>query len=156
MASSQVNSKPGRSRAEVEVPTDLEFVGGLLLLVVKPESLVALARFLTQHELSQDPHDLIATSVLRAMENLTLSATIFGAIYLLSHGIVKVVLVYAVLKHRLWAYPWMIGFLLAFIVYQAYRVALSLSWGLIALTVFDILVVWLTWMEYRKRANRRR
>jgi uncharacterized membrane protein len=51
----------------------------------------------------------------------------------------------------MWAYPWMIAFLLLFIGYQGYRFALQPSWGLALLTVFDAFVVWLTWREYRRR-----
>ena len=36
---------------------------------------------------------------------------LFGAVYLLTHGLVKVVLVVALLLNKLWAYPWMIGVL---------------------------------------------
>jgi uncharacterized membrane protein len=42
---------------------------------------------------------------------LTGSAVRFAAAYLVVHGIVKVVLVVALLRTELWAYPWMIGFL---------------------------------------------
>jgi uncharacterized membrane protein len=34
-----------------------------------------------------------------------------GAVYLLAHGLVKVILVAALLKNQLWAYPWTIAFL---------------------------------------------
>jgi uncharacterized membrane protein len=30
---------------------------------------------------------------------------VFGAVYLLAHGLVKVILAAALLKNRLWAYP---------------------------------------------------
>jgi uncharacterized membrane protein len=77
---------------------------------------------------------------------------LFGAIYLLSHGMSKVVLVWFVLKGRLWAYPWLIGLLLLFIAYQLYVIVLvRFSWSLTALTVFDTLLVWLTWREYQAR-----
>ncbi len=38
------------------------------------------------------------------------------------HGIAKIVLVALRLKDKLWAYPWLIGLLLAFIAYQLYRI----------------------------------
>ena len=39
--------------------------------------------------------------------------------------------------------------------YQVYRLTYKFSYGLLALTVFDLLVVWLTWREYViKRAAR--
>jgi uncharacterized membrane protein len=127
----------------------LEMVGGILLLVVTPEQIGAVAQFLTQHELAEDPRDLIANSLLHVTNSLSASASLFAALYLLLHGLVKIVLVWAVLRNKLWAYPWMIGFLLVFIVFQAYQIAVGFSWGLIALTAFDIFIVWLTWREYR-------
>ncbi len=39
----------------------LELIGGVLLLVVSSSRLDSLIQFLTQHELSEDPKDLIAT-----------------------------------------------------------------------------------------------
>ena len=92
----------------------------------------------TQGELSEDPHDLIATRLLHTANGLTGDAVLFGAIYLLLHGVVKVVLVVALLQNRLWAYPWMIGVLLAFIGYQIYRISLHPTVGLVGLTIFDI------------------
>lgn len=126
-----------------------EIVGGLLLLAVTPSQIRGLARTLTQGELSEDPHDFVATHLLHTTSGLTGSALTFGAIYLLLHGVVKVVLVVALLLNRMWAYPWMIGVLVAFIGYQLYRIALQPTAGLIALTLFDALIVALTIREWR-------
>jgi uncharacterized membrane protein len=110
---------------------------------------------LTAHELSEDPHDLFARSLLHTATHLTHGTTLFGAIYLLSHGIAKVALVALVLRDKLWAYPWLIGLLLAFIVYQLYRItAVHFSAGLTALTIFDTILVWLTWREYSSKRAR--
>jgi uncharacterized membrane protein len=133
----------------------LEVVGGLLLLVVTPATIDRVVAALTEHELSQDPHDFIATHLLNSANGLTRSSVLFGALYLLAHGVVKVVLVAALLKDKLWAYPWMIAFLLIFIAYQVYRIVLVRpSAGLAALTAFDLFVVWLTYREYRKQRHR--
>ncbi len=129
----------------------LEVVGGLLLLLVSPATINQIARALTQHELSGDPHDWLATHLLRYAGELTGGAVLFGAIYLLSHGVVKIVLVAALLRNQIWAYPWMIVFLVVFIVYQLYRMTFAPSIGLVGLTVFDIAVVWLTYREYGKQ-----
>ena len=133
----------------------LEVAGGILLLFLSPQAIQHLARVLTAHELSEDPHDLIARYLLHTTAHLSHGTTLFGAIYLLSHGIAKIALVALVLKDKLWAYPWLIGLLLAFIAYQLYRItAVHFSIGLTLLTVFDAFLVWLTWREYRsKRAQ---
>ena len=129
----------------------LEVLGGLLLLVVSPATIDRVVTSLTQHELSEDPHDFLATHLLRTAHGLTGSAVLFGAVYLLAHGVVKVILVAALLKNQLWAYPWMIVFLGIFIVYQVYRLSLEPSVGLTALTIFDAVIAWLTYYEYRKQ-----
>jgi len=134
----------------------LEVVGGILLLFLSPQAIAHLVRVLTAHELSEDPHDMIARYLLHTTSHLHHGTTLFGAIYLLSHGIAKIVLVALVLKGKLGAYPWLIGLLLVFIAYQLYQITVvHFSVGLTALTVFDAVLVWLTWREYRaKRAMR--
>lgn len=129
----------------------LEVVGGVLLLVVSPTTIDRVTRALTQHELSEDPHDFLATHLLHAASSLTGSSLEFGAVYLLLHGAVKIVLVAALLRDQIWAYPWMISFLIVFIVYQIYRMTFAFSIGLLGLTVFDVVVVWLTYREYGKQ-----
>jgi uncharacterized membrane protein len=129
----------------------LEAIGGLLLFAVTPATINRLVVRLTEHELSEDPHDFVAAHVLRYAHGLTGSAVSFAAVYLLVHGILKIVLVVALLRNQAWAYPWMIGFLLVFIGYQLYRLALSPTFGLTALTIFDALIVWLTWREWCRR-----
>jgi len=133
----------------------LEVVGGVLLLVVSPTTIDQVSRALTQHELSEDPHDFLATHLLHAAGSLTGSSLKFGAAYLLLHGVVKVVLVAALLKDEIWAYPWMIAFLVVFIVYQIYRMTFAFSIGLLGLTAFDIVVAWLTYREYGKQRTAR-
>jgi uncharacterized membrane protein len=133
----------------------LEIAGGILLLLLSPHAIDHLARALTAHELSEDPHDLIARYLLHTTAHLNHGTTVFGAIYLLSHGIAKIVLVALVLRGKLWAYPWLIALLLAFIGYQLYRItAVHFSIALTALTVFDAFLVWLTWREYQSKRAR--
>jgi uncharacterized membrane protein len=133
----------------------LEVAGGLLLLLLTPQAIEHVVRVLTAHELSEDPHDVVARYLLHTASHLNHGTTLFGAIYLLSHGAAKIVLVALVLKDKLWAYPWLIGLLLAFIAYQLYQIiVVKFSAGLTALTVFDAALVWLTWREYRSKRAR--
>ncbi len=127
----------------------LESIGGALLLLVKPDTINHLAQTLTQHELSRNPNDFFATHLLHSTSHFTQGSTLFAAIYLLSHGLAKIVVVVAVLLQKLWAYPGMIVLLGAFIIYQLYRLYLRLSFGFIFLTIFDLFVVYLTWREWQ-------
>lgn len=133
----------------------LEIIGGAALLFVAPATLQQWARTLTAHELAQDPHDFIAHHLLHSASQLSHSTTLFGAIYLLSHGLAKVVLVIALLREQLWAYPSMIALLGVFIIYQLYRLTYRVTIGLTVLTLFDAFVVWLTIREYTLERRRR-
>jgi uncharacterized membrane protein len=129
----------------------LEVFVGIALLFVSPSSINRIVQSVTARELAQDPTDFFARHLIQSAGHLSRATTLYGAIYLLSHGLAKVVLVMLVLRNKLWAYPWMMALLLAFIVYQLYQLTTRLSAGLILLTLFDAFVVWLTWREYRSK-----
>jgi len=132
----------------------LELVGGVVLIVVSPETVNHFAYWLTQHELAEDPHDFIANHLLKLTSNLH-NTQLFGAIYLLTHGLVKLIIVIGLLRREHWAYYVAFVFLGGFVVYQIYRMTYAPSVGLALLTVFDIVIIWLTWREYRRMRARR-
>ncbi|MEO6607834.1 MAG: DUF2127 domain-containing protein [Aestuariivirga sp.] len=127
----------------------LECVSGILLVFISTSTIVSVVKTLTQEELIEDPHDLIATGLLNYAQHFSVSTAHFYAIYLLSHGIVKLLLVIGLLKDMLWAYPASLAALGLFILYQLYRYSYSHGIGLIVLTVFDLAVMILIWHEYR-------
>jgi uncharacterized membrane protein len=132
----------------------LELAGGILLILISPSTINHLAERLTQHELSEDPHDFFANHLLRLTSNLH-HTQLFGAIYLLTHGLVKLVIVIGLYRREHWAYYVGFVFLGGFVVYQVYRMTYAPSVGLALLTVFDLFIIWLTWREYRRmRASR--
>lgn len=49
----------------------LEVAGGILLLFLSPQAIQHLVRVLTAHELSEDPHDLIARYLLHTTAHLS-------------------------------------------------------------------------------------
>jgi len=132
----------------------LECLGGILLLLISPDQINRWAARLTQGELSQDPHDFISNHILKSAHHLTGASLVFGSVYLLSHGIVKIVLVVEVLRDHLWAYQALIGVTALFVVYQVYRLAFKFSIGLVALTIFDLVIIYLTQKEYRRHRER--
>ena len=107
-------------------------------------------RVLTEHELSEDPHDLVATYLRNSAQHLTAETQAFAATYLLWHGLVKVALVTALLLKRRRAYPTAILAFLLFLVYQLYRYSHTRAPELLVLSVLDTFVIGLTWLEYRR------
>ncbi len=127
----------------------IEIVGGILLAMISADAITQFVVNLTADELLKDPNDLIAGYLQKSALNFSVATKTFAAFYLLSHGVVKLLLVVALLRRKLWAYPASLVVLGLFILYQLYRYTLTHSLGLIALTVFDVVVIWLIWHEYR-------
>jgi len=132
----------------------LETIGGLLLWFMKPAGLNASVREFCLHELSRDPNDFIATHLMHVSERLAAADPLFASVYLLSHGIVKIVLVIALWFDQLWAYPMTIAIFGAFTAYEFYRFIHKHSPFLGVLSLLDAIVVLLTWHEYRQRHTR--
>lgn len=131
----------------------LEIIGGILLVFLNPNRLNRIIVILTQHELSEDPKDAIANFAMSMASNFSINNQHFGIYYLMSHGIIKLILVIMLWKRKIWAYPLTVGSLLLFIFYQVYRCIVSYSAGLIVLTVFDIIMIILTLIEYSNVKN---
>jgi uncharacterized membrane protein len=128
----------------------LEILGGILLILISPEQINHWAKSITEGELSQDPNNFIATHILKTAHHLSGGSLTYGAIYLLSHGVVKLFVIIQVLRGKLWAYPALMGVLGLFVIYQTYSMIAHFSFGMLLLTVFDLFIIFLTTIEYRK------
>jgi uncharacterized membrane protein len=127
----------------------LEVIGGALVFVIKPSTINNIVMALLQHELSEDPSDLIANYLIYAAHHFSVETQVFASLYLLSHGIIKIFLVVSLWQGKLWSYPTAIVFFILFILYQGYRYSYTHSSWLIFLTIVDLFVVLLTWIEYK-------
>ena len=135
----------------------LELVGGILLLTVSSGTILHLTKNLTHAELGEDPHDFWALHARQIGEQLAAGNHTFAAVFLLTHGVVKVGLVICLLLQKLWAYPLGILTLSALLLYQLYQLVVAPSTGIAVLSVFDALIIWLIWREWRiVRATKQR
>ncbi len=126
----------------------IECLGGVALALVSTSSIVNFVNAITQDELIKDPNDFVATHLLSMAHNFSVQTQHFYAFYLLSHGLVKVALVVGLLREKIWAYPASLIVLALFVLYQFYRFSYTHGFGLIVLTLFDIVVMGLIWHEY--------
>jgi uncharacterized membrane protein len=127
----------------------LELIGGMALLAVTPGLILHVVRLLTQDEITEDPRDLVANALRHFARHLTFAGEHFMAIYLLVHGVVKVVLVWALLARALVAYPASMVIFAGFVIYQMYRYTFTHGAGLLLLSVLDVAVIVLVFLEYR-------
>jgi len=126
-----------------------EVIVGVLAFFI-PLSLVSdLITKLTLGELTEEPTDWVANHLVTLGHQIANIGGVFVAVYLLSRGLVKLLLIIALLKNQLWAYPSSLVVIGVFIGYQIYQLSISLSPVIIFLTIFDLIVMWSIWEEYK-------
>ena len=126
-----------------------EILAGLGLLLIGPAALTGWIHALTFGEISQDPTDFVATHLRQAAEALSTGGETFVVGYLVIHGLIKVGLVVALLRHMLAAYPAAIAVLGGFLAFQLWRYLAGGSMLLLLLSAFDVVVIVLVWREWR-------
>ena len=129
----------------------IEIMGGFLALFLTQNFIIQSILTITQDELSEDPKDFLANYVIHASQSFSISSQHFVAFYLLSHGIIKGILVINLLQKKRWAYPTSLVVFSAFVIYQIIRYTYTHSVWLIVFTLFDLIVIWLIWHEYKMR-----
>jgi uncharacterized membrane protein len=127
----------------------IEIVGGLALYLTSTATIIGWINRFSQGELTEDPNDWVAQKVLEFGRHFSVAEHNFYAFYLLSHGLIKGVLVWGLLRQKLWAYPASFAVFSAFIAYQLYRYSFTHDFMLILLSIFDLFVIYLAVHEYR-------
>jgi uncharacterized membrane protein len=127
----------------------IEIIGGLALYLTSTQTILRWIDRFSQGELTEDPNDWVATKAVEFGQHFSVEQHHFYAFYLLSHGVVKSILVVGLLKEKLWAYPASFAVFGAFIAYQLYRYSFTHDFSLILLSIFDLFVIALAVHEYR-------
>lgn len=131
----------------------LEFLGGLTLILVKSNSISDIVQTVFQHELTQDPTDLIANYLIETSQALSISTISFMSIYLLIHGAIKMGLFTGLWYRKAWIYP-LAGILLSlFVTYQFIRFFHTHSIVLLFLTSIDLLIIILLKFEHKRQLS---
>ena len=132
----------------------LETACSILLFLIGNATITRAIKWLTAPELAEDPHDLIANAIVNSLKHFSTGTRFFAAAYLLGHGAVKLFLVAALWREKLWAFPTALSIISAFAFYQLYRFWHKPSPSLIVLTIIDLFVIAVIWREYQIRRKR--
>lgn len=93
--------------------------------------------------------DTLAALLIHTAQQLSVTSGVFIAVYLLSRGLIKLLLVVALLRDQLWAYPSSLLLIGAFVAYQCYQFAIGHSVLIALLTLFDLVVMYFIWREWQ-------
>lgn len=91
----------------------------------------------------------VAEHIAHIDKDLARGGLLIVVIFLISHGVVKLALVYALLKKLLWAYPYALVVLVAFLIYQVYVFVVHPTFGMALFALLDVVIIWLVWREWR-------
>jgi uncharacterized membrane protein len=95
------------------------------------------------------PASYLSSPLLSFAHDAPVSAAAYISIYLAVRGLIKLLLIWAMLVRRLWAYPASLAVLALFLAYQLYQIATTHSVILILVTLFDLVVMYFIWKEYQ-------
>ena len=133
----------------------IELIGAVAALFITPEEVRAFTHWITAGLVHDNPNNVVAQWLITAGNHVTGATTLWVSAYLVLHGLTKVVLVIALLRDKLWAYPSMLVALVIFIVTQTVQLIDSFTVGVLLLTLFDVFILWLTWREYQLHKKNR-
>ena len=130
-----------------------EVLAGIVLAVSGKLIMDNIIVAFTQQEVIDDPYDFFANYLVKVANNFSTGTHIFAVVYLIFHGVVNLFLAIALLKDKMWAYPWAVAGFGVFIIYQFYRYFHTYSPMLLILTAFDIFIVLMIFLEYNRKNN---
>jgi uncharacterized membrane protein len=124
----------------------VEILAGIALFF--PAKVIEFLHEFVLHKLLKNSSGPLGHYAHKGVAALSQHTGLFIMVYLLSHGIIKIFLVAALLYRKIWAYPLCMVIFTGFVIYQLYRYTSTHSLLLIFLTVLDLFVIALTWHEY--------
>jgi uncharacterized membrane protein len=127
-----------------------EMITGIAIAFIPGSFVLSVASAFTKGSTGTDLDDMIAHALVHFAHsfaaNETLNLLLGG--YLFVRGFVQFLIVIALYKNKLWAYPALIIVLIIIIATQAYAIYVSHSITASVVTIIDIITIYLVWHEY--------
>jgi uncharacterized membrane protein len=135
----------------------IELVAGSVLVFVPGLATYALVAVSAEAAESRAPlRQWLAGYVENLDDEVARTGVLFLVVFLLLHGLVKLVLVYCLLHRYRWAYPYALAVLTAFLGFQLYILVTTPTVSMALLTALDALIIVLVGLEYRRLTGRAR
>ncbi len=134
----------------------VELIAAVVLLVVSGQAVHRLVADVLAHDLVGPPDGTLARHLVAGTAEFASGNRTFAVVYLALHGVLKLLLVVALLRHWVPAYPVAVVVLGLFVIYELYRAVHTGSVVLPFLAALDVAIIVLVLREYRelRRAQR--
>ncbi|MEV0066606.1 DUF2127 domain-containing protein [Amycolatopsis sp. NPDC050768] len=134
----------------------VQLVGALILAFIPSTVVTGFTHAVITRDLLGDPSGTLARHLELATEHFVSGGTkTFAVAYLLAHGVIKLLLVWALARKWMRAYPVAMVVLGAFVVYEVYRAINTHSIALPFFAALDAVIIVLVYREYRQLRRER-
>lgn len=121
---------------------------GLTLFRLVGHPLVDAFHYVMSFELAENHKELILSHASNFLERHPVEITTFLAIYFIFWGTVDVIISYALIKDKLWAFHFAYFIMIPFMCYELLRAIKTGSFILLWIVLFDILIIYLIRKEH--------
>ena len=125
-----------------------EIASGTALLSLQAGTIMDCVNWLTQAELIEDPQDHFAIFLQHWAAGFGHDSQQFAGVYLLAHGVVKVLLAALLFMEKTWAFPLALALFSLLVTFSVYRLSLNWSWVLAGFVAFELFTIWLIAKEW--------
>lgn len=134
----------------------LEITGSVLLLIFNPVRIQKVMVYLSESEYWSNPSNRVSRYLVELGTNLSPSAQQFATYYLMSHGGVKLAIVFLLWRKILIAYPMAIAAMASFIAYQVHHFIVNGSVYLLVISFLDLMMIIFTYFEWQGLRRKKR
>lgn len=128
----------------------LELLGSIIFLTAGKQAYLNFLFHISRNELIEDPNDLVINYVVNFFQSLNLNTQQFASMYIFIHGFLNIFLGIQLYRNKLWAFPATILILILILSYQIYRITYSHSIVLTLITIWDSILIYIIFTEYKK------
>ena len=128
----------------------IEFIGGIILIVLNHEGLNRLISLIALPELIEDPKDMVMNYFITIGQNFSINSQHSVAVYMILHGTTKLAIVWVLLTKKMWAYPLAIFVFALFIAYEMYSYMNNKSVLMLMMVIIDIVIFVMIILEYKR------
>jgi uncharacterized membrane protein len=128
----------------------VELLVGLVLLVAPRLTSGVLTEIATELAEGTSPLRAAAANSVASASGAAITGAAPLALFLLVHGVVKLLTVYALIRRAVRWYPWALGALSVLLAAQLVELVLSPAIGGVLLAVLDVVVIVLVALEHRR------
>ena len=130
------------------IQATLEVIGGILFYAISTNTLTTFIVTFAHGELVETPRDFLSNLLAGGVTLLSGSGRLFIAFYLLSHGIVKFIIVVGLFLKKKWSYPVAVIGFSGLIAYETYLLIIGYSLSMLIFTLIDVVILWLVVREH--------